>query len=87
VGRDGVDVRADDVGLDLVARALDRVLARRIGFSHAEKTSAAVAVAERGERHHGPERAMRVLAAVLADARRIAADVAGVDGAVDRRAA
>ena len=45
-----------------------------------------VSLAQRGEGDHGPERGMGVLAAVFANARRIALDVAGIEsGAVEWR--
>ena len=57
-----------------------------IGFSIEKSSRGLVAVAERGEGDHRPDGGMRVLAAVLADARRVALDVAGVERrAVERR--
>ena len=53
---------------------------------HVQQLPRAFAIAERGERHRGPDRAVRVLAAVLAHAGHVAADVAGVRPAlVERR--
>ena len=75
VGRSRVYVGADDIGLDLVAiricwgsRVVDRVEQR-------EKLRRLVALAKCGERHHRPGRRVRILAAVLPNARRIALDV------------
>ena len=77
-GGDGIDVGGDDIGFDLVggdgfrrARMVDRVDQR-------QQVPCAAAVAERGERHRRPDSGMRVLAAVLAHARDIAFDVAGI---------
>ena len=50
-----------------------------------EQLARLVAVAEGGEREHRPDRRVRVLAAVLADAGQVALDVAGVEvGVVER---
>ena len=74
-----VDVAPRDVRLDLVAvqtrrgsRVVDRVQER-------EELARAIAVTERRERDDGPDRAVRVLPAVLADSRRVPLDVAGVE--------
>lgn len=56
-----------------------------MGFRIEKELVRSVAVPERGERHHRPDRGMRILAAVLADPRGIAPDVAGVDGRVVER--
>ncbi len=51
-----------------------------------EQLHGLVAVAERREGHDRPDRAVRVLPAVLADAGRVPPDVAGIDvGSVERR--
>ena len=82
-----IDVGADDIGLDLVAmdvRARARMVDR---IEHREKLGRLVAVAERRERDDRPSRGMRILAAILANAGRIALDVAGVVRRSCRRAA
>ena len=78
----GVDVGGHDVRLDLVpvhagagAGVVDRV-------EDGEQLAGLVAVAERGEREDRPDGAVRVLPAVLADARQISLDVAGILGGV-----
>ena len=79
VGGLGVDIGAGDVRFDLVAvnagaRAgvIDRVQQRK-------QLAGLVAVAEHREGDHRPDGAVRVLAAVLPDAGRVAFDVAGVE--------
>ena len=90
--RRGVDVGRHDVGLDLVARDAPAFeSAWLIGLSMRNSAAGLVALAERGEGEHHPDRGMGVLAAVLAKARRIALDVARVGGVwskggVNRRA-
>jgi hypothetical protein len=51
------------------------------GVEHREQLDRAVAVAERGERDHGPDGSVRVLPAVLAHARRITLDVSRIGAA------
>src|SRR5208282_507613 len=74
-----VDVGACDVRLDLVAMdsgarvsVIDRV-------QHREQIACPVAVTEHRKRDNRPDGAVRVLAAVLPDAGRIALDIAGVE--------
>src|SRR5437763_6694232 len=78
VGGLGIDVGGRHLGLHLVsmypppgARSVDRVQDR-------EELVGLVAVTKRGEGHHGPDGGMRILAAILANARRITLDLAGV---------
>ena len=78
VHRVRVDVGGHDVGLGLVAldafgvaRVVDRV-------DQVEQLHRLVAHAEPGQRDHHPQRRVRVLAAVLPDARQVALDVAGI---------
>ena len=55
-------------------------------IQHREELGGPVAVPERREGDRGPDRRMRVLPAVLSDARHIPLDVAGLEGgAVERR--
>ena len=86
VRRHGVDVGGGDVGLDLVAmdaRARAGVVDR---VQDAEQLARLVAVAERREGQHRPDRRVRVLSAVLTDARQVSLDVAGIEGRlVERR--
>ncbi len=77
--RDGIDVGRDHVRLDPItiraaarAAAIDRIEQR-------EQIRGAIAVAHLREREHRPRGRMRVLAAVLPDARRIALDITGID--------
>ena len=78
-GGAAVDVAGEHVGLDAVALdGLARCAARSTGLSSRKMRSARVAVAERGVREAEPGRRVRVLAAVLANARRVGADVAGI---------
>src|SRR5207247_10654994 len=81
----GVDVGRGDIGLHLVAidararaRPVDRV-------QDGEELVRLVAVPQRGEGHHGPDRGMRVLAAIFANAWRIASYVARIERAVEGR--
>ena len=80
-----VDIGRHDIGLDLVslhvgvrARVTDRV-------QDGEELVRRVALAERGPGDHGPDGRMSVLASVLADARRIPFDVAGIEGRAGER--
>src|SRR6185312_10501567 len=73
-----VHVGAGDVGLDLVARRRVGIVAVTDRVEEPEQFARAVAVAQRGPGEDRPHRAVRVLAAVLAHAGRIALDVAGV---------
>ena len=75
------DVRLRLVTVDIGGRprVVDRV-------QHVEELHRLVAIAEPGHRHDCPDRGMRVLPAVLAHARRITLDVAGILGRlVERR--
>ena len=79
VGGDGVRLRA--VPLDALGRA--RVVDR---IDHVEQLHRLVAQPQPRERDDGPERRVRVLTAVLADAGQVALDVAGIVGhPVERR--
>src|SRR5665213_4282213 len=81
-----VDIRRNDIGLDLVpqhagatARTVDRV-------DDAEQPCSLVALTERSKSHHHPQRSMGILTAVLAKPWRVALDVAGIQGRlVERR--
>src|SRR6266702_3767889 len=72
----GVDVGRDDVRLDGVARDACRRRRATDRIQHDEQLAGLVSVSERGKGHHRPDRRVRVLAAVLAHARRVAFDVA-----------
>ena len=77
----GEHVRLAPVALDVGpgARVVHRV-------QHVEELGRLVAAPEPGERHHHPRGRVRVLAAVLAHAGRVALDVPGVlRGAIERR--
>ncbi len=82
----GVDVGCDDIGLDLVVIGGCPGRGVRYGIEHREDAEGHVAVATPGESPGEPYGSMGILAAVLADARRIALDVAwferrvGVEG-------
>ena len=73
-----VYVGADDIGFDFVAIRVGAGSRVVDGVEQREKLGRLVALAERGERHHRPGRRVRVLAAVLANARRIALDVSRI---------
>src|SRR6185312_13292798 len=73
-----VHVGAGDVGLNLVACHRVRVVAVADRVEEPEQLARAVAVAQRGPGEDRPDRAVRVLPAVLAHAGRIALDVAGI---------
>ena len=84
--RFGINVSGDDIGLDLVAvnasagaRMIDRVQQR-------EEFAGLIAVAERGEGEHGPDRRMGILATVFADAGQVSFNVARVQGSLGRMA-
>ena len=87
VGRPAVDVAGDDVGLDLVALDALRVLGVADRVEDRQQLGGAAGRSPScGERLHDPGGRVRVLAAVLADARQVALDVAGVDRlGVERR--
>ena len=86
VRRSRVDVAGEHVrfgpvprGVGQRARVIDRV-------EHVEQLRRFIAIAELGDGHHDPHRRVRVLAAVLANAGRIALDVAGLlRRAIERR--
>src|SRR5690606_10903218 len=83
---DRVHVRGRDVGLDLVARHAFRRGRVVDGVDQREQFERPVAVAHPREGEDRPLRAVRVLAAVLAQAGRIGLDVAGVVvGMLERR--
>ena len=79
----GVDVAGDHVGLDPVA--IEPSSRARVvdGVQQREQLAGTIAVAERGERHDRPDGRVRVLTAVLADARRIALHVARIPRGAD----
>ena len=99
VRRDRIDVGGDHVRLDLVDRRRPPASAAwLIGLIMREQFPRALAVAQRRERHRRPDRGVRVLAAVLAHAGHVAADIARIErrfverrsraaGSVRRRAA
>ena len=78
VRRLGIDVGRDDVGLDLVALDAGRRRGRGRSGSASRRARRPVAVAEPREGHDRPDRGVGVLAAVLAHARQVALDVAGI---------
>ncbi len=76
----GVDVGGGDVGLDLVAvesRARGRVVDR---VQEREELARLVAFVQLGEGDDRPDRAVRVLSAVLAHSGQIPLDVTGIEG-------
>src|SRR5688572_31080770 len=83
---DGVDVGGDDVGLDLVALDVSARGGVVDGVQEGEESRGLVALAEGGEGDYGPGGGVGVLAAVLADAGRVALDVARIEpGEVEGR--
>src|SRR4030095_13550210 len=78
----GIDVGRRDVGLHLVAMHAGPRAGAVDGIQDREELVGLVAVAERGEGHHRPDGRVGVLAAVLADSRRVALDLAGGEGGV-----
>src|SRR3546814_1239753 len=83
---DRVHVGGDHVGFHLVGRDALGAVAVVDRVDHAEQFPRARMVAEFGEGHRRPHRRVRVLAAVLAYAGHVAADVAGIlRGLVERR--
>ena len=76
----GVDVGGDHVRFDGVLLDLGRGLRMADGVDQAEEIHGAVAVAQFGKGPDRPERGVGVLAAVLTHARRVALDVAGLQG-------
>ena len=75
-----IDVAGHHVRLDLVAVQARAGAGVVDGVQDREELAGLVAVAERGERDHGPHRGVRVLPAVLAHARDVSLDVAGLEG-------
>ncbi len=78
VRRNGVDIRADHVRLDLVSRGALSVARVADRLNHSPQLPRTFVVALCGEGHDRPDRGMRVLASVLAHARYVAADVTGI---------
>ena len=76
VRRPGVDVAGHHVRLRLVASDVRRRAAVVDRVQHVEELRRLVAAAQPGQRHHDPDGRVRVLAAVLPDAGRVALDVA-----------
>ena len=87
VGRDRIHVGGDDVGLDLVALGRRRCQGMVDGVQQREQSGGLGPVAQPGKREDGPHRRVAVLAAVLAQARRVALDVAGIALRSGRKAA
>ena len=79
-----VDVPGEDVRLDLVALDLCAAAGVVHRVEHVEELDRLVAVPEARHREDDPRRGVRVLSAVLADARDVAFDVAGIDWSVGR---
>ena len=78
MGRMTVDIARHHVGLDPVARDVGRVPGVIHRIEHVEHLGRLVAASEPRQRHHDPDGRVRVLPAVLANARRVALDVARV---------
>ena len=80
-----IDVGRDHVGLDLVAQHVRAAARTRDGIEHVEQVKRLLTLSEHRVGNDGPGRGVCVLAAVLADARRIALDIAGVERRVLER--
>ena len=76
---DRVDVRGDDVGLLLVSGDLLRGPAVMDGIEQREEFPGVFAVAHERKAHRGPDRAVRVLAAILAHPGDVTLDVTGIE--------
>src|ERR1700722_2090074 len=77
--RSAVDVGGYDIGLYLVTVHIGPRASMVDGIEQGEQRRCLVALAECGECHDRPQRGMRILAAVLADAWRVTFDVAWID--------
>src|SRR5690606_36725364 len=74
----GIDVCSHHVRLHLVSVHFLRRAAVRERVDHLVQLESAIAVAVHGDGKQGPERRVRVLRAILAHARQVTLDVAGV---------
>ena len=79
VGRDGVDIRRDHIRLHLVGGDLLLSSAVMDGIEQREQFPCPIVFPHEGEGHGGPDGAVGVLTAILADARNVAFDVTGVE--------
>ncbi len=78
-GADRIDVRGDDIRLNFVGGDLLGRSAVMDGIEQREEFPRAFAFAHEGKGHGGPNRAVGVLAAVLAHARNVTFDVTGIE--------
>ena len=76
--RDAVDIRGDHVRLDAVGAHLFRGIRMGDWADQVEQLASPVAIAELGKSPNCPQRGVRILPAVLADAGRIAPNIAGI---------
>src|SRR5204862_4303545 len=85
VARGTVDIAGQDVRLDPVPPGRGHRVRGQHRVDEVEQLDRAPAPALKGRRAHDPGRGVRVLPAVLADARDVALDVAGVQVAAVER--
>src|SRR6185437_5520631 len=78
VRRLGVHVACSDVGFHFVTLNTRTRVASVDWVEHSEKLGSLVAVAEHGERNHGPHSRVRILPAIFADAWRITSYIARI---------
>ena len=79
VRRDGIDIGGDDVRFDFISGNLGGRRAVMNGIEQREEFPRAVVVAHERKGHGGPERAVGVLAAVLAHAGNVTFDVSRIE--------
>jgi hypothetical protein len=78
VRRFGIEISAGHIGLNLVTVNSFRAVGVTDWIKHRQQLARLVAIALHDERQRNPNRAVCILAAVLADAGRIALDIAWV---------
>ncbi len=78
VWRRTVNIRAHDVGLDLIAFDLLRLTPVIDGIEHGKQFPRSFPVTHHGKRHRGPNGGMGILAAIFANARHVAFDIPGL---------
>ena len=74
----GIEIGADDIGLDLIAVDGGWAVGMVDRVEHRQQLSRSVAVALHDEGQRGPDRTMGVLSAILPNARRVAPDITGI---------
>src|SRR4051812_17192624 len=78
VRRLAVNIGTNGIGLDLITMDRGAVAGVLNGIEKRQQLVDLVAFAQHGEGKHRPQRGMRVLSAILANARRVALDIAWI---------